>query len=143
MSDLNALTATQLVAGYEAGDFTPVEVTRAALDCAAQAQAHLNAFVRIDTEEALAAAQESADRWQAGEPAGPVDGVPVTVKDILLQRGEATLKGSWAVDAEERPVGRGRARRSAGCARAAPSSSARRRPPSSAGRASPTAPGTE
>jgi aspartyl-tRNA(Asn)/glutamyl-tRNA(Gln) amidotransferase subunit A len=103
MSDLNALTATQLVAGYEAGDFTPVEVTRAALDCAVQAQEHLNAFVRIDTDQALAEAQASAARWEAGEPAGPVDGVPVTVKDILLQRGGPTLKGSWAVDAESGP----------------------------------------
>ena len=99
MSDLNALTATQLVAGYETGDFSPVEVTRAALDSVARAQERLNAFVRVDGEEALVAAQESAARWAAGEPAGPVDGVPVTVKDILLQRGAPTLRGSWAVNA--------------------------------------------
>ncbi|MBO8201031.1 amidase [Streptomyces smyrnaeus] len=97
MSDLNALTATQLVAGYETGDFTPVEVTRAALDRAAQTQERVNAFVRIDSEDALRQAEESAGRWQRGEPAGPVDGVPVTVKDILLQRGGPTFKGSWAV----------------------------------------------
>ncbi|MGP3987533.1 amidase [Streptomyces sp. 3N207] len=96
MSDLNALTATQLVAGYETGDFTPVEVTRAALERAAQTQERVNAFVRIDSEDALQQAEESAGRWQRGEPAGPVDGVPVTVKDILLQRGGPTYKGSWA-----------------------------------------------
>ncbi|GAA2615651.1 amidase [Streptomyces axinellae] len=100
MSDLNALTATQLVAGYETGDFTPVEVTRAALDSAVRAQERLNAFVRVDAEEALSAARASAARWAAGEPAGPVDGVPVTVKDILLQRGAPTLRGSWAVSAD-------------------------------------------
>ncbi|MBO8184857.1 amidase [Streptomyces spirodelae] len=98
MSDLNALTATQLVAGYETGDFTPVEVTRAALERAAQTQERVNAFVRIDDEDALRQAEESAGRWRRGEPAGPVDGVPVTVKDILLQRGGPTFKGSWAVD---------------------------------------------
>ncbi|MGP3975436.1 amidase [Streptomyces sp. 8N114] len=97
MSDLNALTATQLVAGYETGDFTPVEVTRAALERAAQTQERVNAFVRIDSEDALQQAEESAGRWQRGEPAGPVDGVPVTVKDILLQRGGPTYKGSRAV----------------------------------------------
>ncbi|MGI5352592.1 amidase [Streptomyces sp. CA-250714] len=98
MSDLNALTATQLVAGYETGDFTPVEVTRAALERAAQTQERVNAFVRIDSEDALRQAEESTGRWRRGEPAGPVDGVPVTVKDILLQRGGPTYKGSWAVD---------------------------------------------
>lgn len=100
MSDLTALTATQLVAGYEAGDFTPVEVTRAALERAAAAQERLNAFTRIDRETALRQAEEATGRWRRGEPACPVDGVPVTVKDILLQRGGPTLKGSWAVSAE-------------------------------------------
>ncbi|GAA2090281.1 amidase [Streptomyces albiaxialis] len=97
MSDLTALSATQLVEGYEAGSFSPVEVTRATLERAAEADARVNAFVRIDGDEALEQAAESAGRWQRGEPAGPVDGVPVTVKDILLQRGGPTYRGSWAV----------------------------------------------
>ena len=97
MSDLTALSATQLVEGYEAGAFTPVEAAQAALERAAEADARVNAFVRIDAEEALAQARDSAARWERGEPAGPVDGVPVTVKDILLQRGGATYRGSWAV----------------------------------------------
>ncbi len=53
MSDLTALTATRLVAGYAAGDFSPVEVTRAALERAEAAQPRLNAFVRILGEAAL------------------------------------------------------------------------------------------
>lgn len=100
MSDLTTLTATQLVAGYEAGDFTPVEVTRAALERAAEAQARTNAFVRIDAGPALEQATASTERWRRGEPAGPLDGVPATVKDILLQRGGPSYKGSWAVGDE-------------------------------------------
>ncbi|UNS97183.1 amidase [Streptomyces tubbatahanensis] len=100
MSDLTALTATQLAAGYETGDFSPVEVTRAALESAAETQERVNAFVRIDQEAALRQAEESTDRWRRGEPLGPVDGVPVTVKDILLQRGGPTWKGSQAVSGE-------------------------------------------
>lgn len=98
MADLTALTAAQLVAGYGAGDFTPLEVTRAALERAAAAQERTGAFVRIDEEDALRRADASAGRWRRGEPAGPVDGVPVTVKDILLQRGGPSFKGSWTVD---------------------------------------------
>ncbi|AXK35465.1 amidase [Streptomyces armeniacus] len=97
MSDLTALTAARLVAGYAAGDFSPVEVARAALERAEAAQPRVNAFVRINGEVALADARASEERWRRGEPAGLVDGVPVTVKDILLQRGMPTLKGSWSV----------------------------------------------
>ncbi|MFF8285917.1 amidase [Streptomyces albus] len=99
MSDLTALTATRLVAGYTAGDFTPVEVTRAALERAEQTQERVNAFVRIDHETALHQAEESTERLRRGEPRGALEGVPVTVKDILLQRGSPTFKGSYAVDA--------------------------------------------
>ncbi|NGO73236.1 amidase, partial [Streptomyces boncukensis] len=100
MSDLTALSAARLVSGYENGDFSPVEVTRAALERAAEVDPRLNAFVRIDADGALERAAESAARWQRGEPAGPLDGVPVTVKDILLQRGAPTYRGSWAVGDE-------------------------------------------
>ncbi|WP_461028924.1 amidase family protein, partial [Streptomyces sparsus] len=100
MTDLTAMTATELVAGYAAGDFSPVEVTRAALTRAETVQPRVNAFVRIDAESALEQARTSEDRWRRGEPAGLVDGVPTTVKDILLQRGGPTLRGSWGVSAE-------------------------------------------
>jgi aspartyl-tRNA(Asn)/glutamyl-tRNA(Gln) amidotransferase subunit A len=100
MSDLSSLTASQLVAGYAAGDFSPVEATQAALEAAERVQPHVNAFVRIDGDDALAQARESAERWRRGEPQGLVDGVPVSVKDILLVRGKPSLKGSWSVDAE-------------------------------------------
>ena len=51
----------------------------------------------------------------AGEPAGPLDGVPTSIKDLLLTRGWPTLRGSRTID--PRPgVGRGRAARSPGCA---------------------------
>ncbi|KUL53141.1 amidase [Streptomyces sp. NRRL F-4489] len=94
---LSALTATRLAAGYAAGDFSPVEAVREVLQRAEAAQAAVNAFVRIDGEEALAQAAASAERWRRGEPAGPLDGVPVTVKDLLLTRGAPTLRGSRTV----------------------------------------------
>ncbi|WP_340561311.1 amidase [Streptomyces sp. GSL17-111] len=97
MTDLTALTAGRLVAGYAAGDFSPVEVTRAALERAEGVDPRVNAFVRIDGDTALEQARASAERWRRGAPAGLVDGVPVTVKDILLQRGAPTYKGSWTI----------------------------------------------
>lgn len=93
-------TARQLLAGYEKGDFTPVEATRAALERIEAVQPLVNAFVRVDAETALAQAEASADRWRRKEPQGLLDGVPVTVKDLLLQRGGPTLRGSHTVRAE-------------------------------------------
>ncbi|MFJ9410939.1 amidase [Streptomyces sp. NPDC101393] len=94
------LTATRLTAGYATGEFSPVEATRAVLEAAEAAQARTNAFTRIDADGALAEAKESEERWRRGEPAGPVDGVPVTVKDLILTRGVPTLRGSRTVGAE-------------------------------------------
>ncbi|NJQ01897.1 amidase [Streptomyces zingiberis] len=98
MTELADLTATQLLAGYASRAFSPVEATRAVLDRAERTDPVLNAFVRLETESALAQAAASEERWRRGEPAGLVDGVPVSVKDLLLLRGGPTLRGSRTVD---------------------------------------------
>lgn len=97
MPDLSTFTAARLLAGYEAGDFSPVDATRAALSRAEAAQERVNAFVRIDPESALGQARASEARWREGAPRGLLDGVPATVKDILLMRGAPTYKGSLAI----------------------------------------------
>ncbi|MFF9769815.1 amidase [Streptomyces sp. NPDC014636] len=94
---LTDLTAGRLLDGYRKGEFSPVEVTGQALERARRIQPEVNAFVRLTEEDALARARESEARWRRGEPAGLVDGVPVTVKDILLLRGHPTLRGSTTV----------------------------------------------
>ncbi|MFJ3893934.1 amidase [Streptomyces sp. NPDC090083] len=96
-TELTELTAVELLDGYRRGEFGPVEATRATLARAEEIQPVVNAFVRIDAEGALAQASASAERWRRGEPAGLLDGVPVTVKDILLQRGTPTLRGSRTI----------------------------------------------
>ncbi|UUU33684.1 amidase [Streptomyces sp. CA-210063] len=100
LTELTELSAVRLVEGYRKGEFSPVDVVRAALERAGRVQPDVNAFVRIDAETALAQARESEGRWRRGEPAGAVDGVPVTVKDILLMRGAPTLKGSKTISAQ-------------------------------------------
>ncbi|MEU3838985.1 amidase [Streptomyces sp. NPDC028635] len=102
MTQLTDLTATELVEGYRKGEFDPVEATRAVLERAERIQPQVNAFVRLLPEDALEQARASAGRWRRGEPAGPLDGVPVTVKDILLLRGHPTLRGSRTIEAAGR-----------------------------------------
>ena len=95
--DLTELTAVRLVEGYRKGEFSPEEATRAVLERAERIQPEVNAFVRLLADEALAQARESTERWRRGEPKGLVDGVPTTVKDIILLRGAPTLKGSTTI----------------------------------------------
>jgi len=99
MTDLAGLTATELVAGYRAGTVSPVEVTAAALATIdAYDDAGVNAFVLVDHDSAMAAAERSAARWRAGEPLGPGDGVPTSIKDLLYTRGWPTLRGASLID---------------------------------------------
>ena len=95
------MTATELLAEYRAGRLSPVEATTDALDRIEQRNDDVNAFCLVDREKALAEAAESEGRWQAGEPRGLLDGVPVSVKDILLTKGWPTLRGSHSVDRDQ------------------------------------------
>ncbi len=100
MDDLAYLSAGELLAGYADGSLSPVEATRAALDRIDAHDGILNAFILVDHEGALAAAGESEKRWRAGTPCGPLDGVPTSIKDLMLTRGWPTLRGSRTVDAD-------------------------------------------
>jgi aspartyl-tRNA(Asn)/glutamyl-tRNA(Gln) amidotransferase subunit A len=98
MTDLAHLTATDLVAAYRDGSLSPVEATRAALAAIDAGNAAVNAFVLVDHDGALAAAQRSEVRWRQRRPLGPGDGVPTSIKDLLYTRGWPTLRGTNLID---------------------------------------------
>ena len=98
MTDLSMMSAIQLVDGYRGGEFSPEDAARAALDAIRAHDGEVNAFVLVDEQAALAQARASTRRWQAGNPLGPADGVPASIKDMLLTRGWPTLRGSTLVD---------------------------------------------
>src|SRR5258706_2156139 len=95
--DLCALTATELLDGYRKQQVSPVEVTRAVLERIERLNPMLNAF-NLVSERALEDAKASEARWRAGQPKGLLDGVPVSIKDIILTKGWPTLRGSKTVD---------------------------------------------
>ncbi len=100
-TDLALCAATELVALFRAKQASPVEATEAVLARIERLTPKLNAFRQVEPESALAAARESEARWARGEPAGRVDGVPTTIKDLILTRGWPTLRGSRTVSAEQ------------------------------------------
>lgn len=108
------LSAARLVEGYRSGAFTPVDALKAVLERCEAVNPSLNAVVTLAPEAALEAAELSAKRWQAGAPLGPLDGVPISIKDNLLVKGMRATWGSRAFaefipDHDEVPVARLRA----------------------------------
>ena len=100
-TDLTQCTATELLELYRTGVATPVDATQAVLDRIDAVDPTINAFCLVAGDEAMASATASAVRWQRGEPVGPLDGVPVSIKDLILTRGWPTLRGSRTVDPEQ------------------------------------------
>jgi aspartyl-tRNA(Asn)/glutamyl-tRNA(Gln) amidotransferase subunit A len=100
-TDLADCTATELLDLYRAGRASPVEATRAALDRIDKFNPTLKAYSFVAAAEAQSAARASESRWHRGEPCGPLDGVPASIKDLILTRGMPTLRGSRTVDPQQ------------------------------------------
>ncbi|HEU4353110.1 MAG TPA: amidase [Burkholderiales bacterium] len=95
--DLCTLTATELVDAFRKRSLSPVEVTAAILKRIEVLNPVFNAF-NLVSENALNEARASEARWLTGQPKGLLDGVPVSIKDLILTKGWPTLRGSKTID---------------------------------------------
>ncbi|MDZ7851765.1 MAG: amidase [Halomonas sp.] len=93
-SDLGLMDAGQLAALFESGEASPLEATRAAFERIDRFNDAVNAYVYLDREGAEAAARDSARRWNQGQPLSPIDGVPVSIKDLTEVAGMPSSLGS-------------------------------------------------
>jgi aspartyl-tRNA(Asn)/glutamyl-tRNA(Gln) amidotransferase subunit A len=100
-ADLADFTAVELLALYRSGEASPVEATQAVLRRIDQQNPTLRAYSFVAAEDALRNARLSETRWHRGEPCGPLDGVPASIKDLILTRGMPTLRGSRTVDPQQ------------------------------------------
>ena len=95
---LNELSARELIVAYREKKLSPVEVTQAVLDHAARWEPHLQATWLLRPDVALEQARASEARWRRGEPQGPLDGVPTTIKENIATRGDPLPAGTAAVE---------------------------------------------
>ena len=109
-----ALTATELAQGYAAGHFSPTDAVEAVLARMAAVNPLINAVIAFDAVATRAAAASSSERHRTGRALGPLDGVPITVKDNIKVAGLTATWGSalysdLVPDIDELPIARLRA----------------------------------
>ena len=104
MTALHDLSAAELLAAYRTKVLSPVEVTRAVLAHIGTWEPHLHATYALDGDEALAQAEASQARWLKGAPLGPLDGVPLTLKENIATRGVPVPIGTAATELAPAPL---------------------------------------
>lgn len=94
MTDLCFISATEALESFRKGELSPVELLEAQLERSEAWEPHLNAFSHRFFDEAREQAKASEARWANGEPCGPLDGIPVAMKDEIDVAGQPNTEGS-------------------------------------------------
>jgi aspartyl-tRNA(Asn)/glutamyl-tRNA(Gln) amidotransferase subunit A len=97
MTALHDLTAIELLAAYRAKKLSPSEVFADLEAHIARWEPQLKALYCYDPEAARVEAKASTERWAKGAPMGPLDGVPVTVKENIASKGVPMPLGTAAM----------------------------------------------
>jgi aspartyl-tRNA(Asn)/glutamyl-tRNA(Gln) amidotransferase subunit A len=92
-------TTRELGERYRSGAARPSEVVEAYLARIDALDPHVRAYLTVTRERARDDARASDQRFAAGRPFGPLDGIPVAFKDVLCTRGIRTTCGSKMLEA--------------------------------------------
>jgi aspartyl-tRNA(Asn)/glutamyl-tRNA(Gln) amidotransferase subunit A len=98
MTDLADLSALEMGRNFARSELSPVEAIDAVLARVEALEPKLNATYALDPAGARAAAAASERRWRQGEAIGPLDGVPVTLKELIATAGTPKPSGTAAGD---------------------------------------------
>ncbi len=91
---LHYLSISQAAQRLRSGQLTSLELVNACLDRIATQDGELNAFITVSAERARQKARAADQQRQAGQDLGPLHGIPIAHKDMLLTAGERTTAAS-------------------------------------------------
>ncbi len=94
MSDLFYQPITELAAHLAAKKISSVELTQAIIDRTAAVEPRVQAFNSYDPADALAQARASDTRRASGQTLGPLDGIPIGIKDVIAVTGQPLTASS-------------------------------------------------
>jgi aspartyl-tRNA(Asn)/glutamyl-tRNA(Gln) amidotransferase subunit A len=97
------MNAIELLSAYRNKSLSPVETIRQTLSAIEKDRA-INAWVHVAAETSLVAAKASEARWFNNAPLGPLDGIPIGVKDLAAVAGQPFRRGSQALPATNIPT---------------------------------------
>src|SRR3984957_10104310 len=92
------MSALEMLRLYRTRELSPVEAMRSVIKRVEAFEPHIHATFLYAPERPLKEARASEARWARAEPIGPLDGVPVTVKDNIATKGEPKPVGTAAED---------------------------------------------
>lgn len=92
--EVSKLTIAQIRSGLRSKQFSAVELAQSALSFAASENPKTNAYLLLAEDRALEAARRVDSRLAAGQDPGPLAGVPVAIKDVIVTKGLRTTCGS-------------------------------------------------
>lgn len=98
MTTIHPLSARDLSNSYAKGELSPVQVTRSILEHIDACEPKLNAMYLVQRESALEQAQAAEARWRKRTPLSPLDGVPITLKENIITKGDPAPIGTAAAD---------------------------------------------
>jgi Asp-tRNA(Asn)/Glu-tRNA(Gln) amidotransferase A subunit family amidase len=93
-SELCYISADDAIAAFGTKKLSPVELMQAVIDQSEKVQASLNAFTYTYFDEAMDFAKAAEARYAKGAPMGPLDGLPIGIKDESYIAGKPTSFGS-------------------------------------------------
>jgi aspartyl-tRNA(Asn)/glutamyl-tRNA(Gln) amidotransferase subunit A len=94
MTQLHEMSAAELVGSIARRDLSPVELVEYFLGRVSSIDPVVRSFVTLDHDSIRREAKQAEQRVSSGEPLGPLHGLPVSVKDLIVTKGIRTTRGS-------------------------------------------------